>query len=298
MKFVIPLPENQEEITIRELLENEWLIPRKVRHFLRTRKNVLCNDQAIMFHESVKAGDQITLIFEATDYALPTILPGNRQNLSILYEDEHFIILNKPYGIKTHPNQPDETDTLLNDLADYLVEKKQLPYVVHRLDKETSGAILFAKNPVVLPILGRMLEHKDIQRIYEAEVRGHFKTQAPFTISKKIGRHRHDRRMRTIDEKNGQTAITHVTPFKETSTTNWVTCQLDTGRTHQIRVHLESIGHPIIGDPLYEKRPTKNVSRLQLHAKELSLVHPFTKEQIRVLATPYLSNQNGESAGK
>lgn len=298
MKFSITLPKTQQPTDIRNLLEQDWLIPRKVRHFLRTRKNILCNGQPILFHEKVQAGDQITLIFEDSDYLLPTIQLGDKTQCHVLFEDEHLIILNKAVGVKTHPNQPDETDTLLNDVAAYLQEKGQIPYVVHRLDKETSGAILFAKNPMVLPILGRILEQKGIQRRYEAEVTGHFASTEPFTINKKIGRHRQDRRKRVVDEQHGQRAITQVTPFKENSKTTWVTCQLETGRTHQIRVHLEAIGHPIIGDPLYEKRPTRSVSRLQLHAKELSLVHPFTKETIRVEAQPLLSNQKEDDSGK
>lgn len=298
MKFSITLPKTQQPTDIRNLLEQDWLIPRKVRHFLRTRKNVLCNGQPILFHEKVQAGDLITLIFEESDYPLPTLQFGNKANCHILFEDEHLIILNKKVGVKTHPNQPDETNTLFNDVAAYLKEKNQIPYVVHRLDKETSGAILFAKNSVILPILGRILEQKGIQRLYEAEVAGHFASTEPFTIDKKIGRHRQDRRKRVVDEQQGQKAVTHVTPFKEAAKTTWVTCQLETGRTHQIRVHLEAIGHPIIGDPLYEKKLTRKVSRLQLHAKELSLVHPFTKETICVEAQPLLSNQNDDFSGK
>lgn len=288
MRFNFILPKETKQQTIKELLENEWLIPRKVKHFLRTRKNIFLNDQPVMFHETVTAQDKITLIFEDDDYATPHILLGNKQNIVSLFEDEHLIIVNKPAGIKTHPNQPNETDTLLNDLAAYLSPKNQSPYVVHRLDKETSGAILFAKNPVVLPILGRMLEQKDINRLYEAQIEGRL-PKKELTISKAIGRDRHDRRKRIVDEKRGQHAITHVKEFKHNGKNTWVECSLDTGRTHQIRVHLDSIGKPIIGDPLYHPRGIHN-KRLMLHAKELELIHPFTKEKITVKAKPFLSD--------
>lgn len=280
MELTISLPENQPDTTIRTLLEDEWLIPRKVRHFLRTRKNVRLNQQPVMFHDIARAKDVITLYFEDDDYPKPIISLGQADKVSILFEDEHIIIVDKPAGVKTHPNQPNETDTLFNHVAAYLVTQNQVPYVVHRLDKETSGAIVFAKNPIVLPILGRMLEKKEITRLYEAEIDGQL-TSPSLTINKKIGRDRHDRRKRIVDSRNGQHAITHVTVNQTMSRTSWVTCQLETGRTHQIRVHLAAIGHPIMGDPLYHPRPNAR-KRLQLHAKQLSLQHPFTKKLIDV----------------
>ncbi|UUV98270.1 RluA family pseudouridine synthase [Vagococcus luciliae] len=285
MQLSITLPPSTTQTTVRELLETEWLIPRKVRHFLRTRKNVLKNNSTVMFHETVESGDKITLIFEEDDYTIPHIIPGNAKAINVLWEDDHLIIVNKPYGQKTHPNQPQETESLLNDLAAYLKPKNQIPYVVHRLDKETSGAIVFAKNPVILPVLGRLLEQKEINRHYEAEVSGLIKNKH-FTINQPIGRHRHDRRKRVIDSKKGDKAITHVTVIEQLNNSTRIECQLDTGRTHQIRVHLESIHHPIIGDPLYN--PTSHAKRLQLHAKSLQLIHPFTKEEINVQATPFL----------
>ena len=273
-------------MTVKELLENEWLVPRKVRHFLRTRKNVKINGETAAFHFPVQAGDCVTLTFEETDYVCPTIHLGEATRVKVLYEDEHLMIVNKPYGIKTHPNQPQETDTLLNHVAAYLAEKNQVPYVVHRLDKETSGAIVFAKNPFVLPILGRLLETKQIYRQYQAIVAGHF-NQKEQTINQPIGRDRHDRRKRRIDPQKGESAITHVQVVKALSNNQTaVTCVLETGRTHQIRVHLASEGHPIIGDPLYN--PKSQAARLMLHASQLHLLHPFTKKQIVVTAAPGL----------
>lgn len=283
MEYSITLPTFQKTITLRELLETQWLVPRKVRHFLRTRKNVWCNHQPIKFHEMVHANDMITLRIEEDDYNYQTVKAGSKENIEVLYEDEHLIVVNKASGVKTHPNQPDETATLLNDLSAYLGKKNERPYVVHRLDKETSGAILFAKSPLVLPILGRLLEEKKIYRNYQAIVWG--KLTQDCTIDKRIGRDRHDKRKRIISERQGKTAITYVKVHQVYKQTSEVYCSLATGRTHQIRVHLASIGHPVVGDPLYQSKKGKC---LALHAYKIKFLHPFTREQIEVIAKPGL----------
>ena len=283
MEITITLPDTQPTTTIRELLEQEWLVPRKVRHFLRIRKNVWINQEPALFHFEVHAGDHITLRFEETDYQYQEVQLGKASFVQPLYEDDHLLIVNKPAGMKTHPNEPTENDTLLNHLAAYLKKKEQRPYVVHRLDKETSGAILFAKNPFVLPILGRMLEQKKIYRRYQALVWGTIKED--LILKDKIGRDRHDRRKRVVDPHKGQTALTHVSVDQVVNGQTQVYCVLETGRTHQIRIHLSHIGHPIVGDPLYQTRPA---NRLMLHALELHMSHPFTQETIVAKALPGL----------
>ncbi|EOZ5810280.1 RluA family pseudouridine synthase [Enterococcus hirae] len=283
MEITITLPDTQPTTTIRELLEQEWLVPRKVRHFLRIRKNVWINQEPALFHFEVHAGDHITLRFEETDYQYQEVQLGKSSFVQPLYEDDHLLIVNKPAGMKTHPNEPTENDTLLNHLAAYLKKKEQRPYVVHRLDKETSGAILFAKNPFVLPILGRMLEQKKIYRRYQALVWGTIKED--LILKDKIGRDRHDRRKRVVDPHKGQTALTHVSVDQVVNGQTQVYCVLETGRTHQIRVHLSHIGHPIVGDPLYQTRPA---NRFMLHALELHMSHPFTQETIVAKALPGL----------
>jgi len=280
MQYAIQLPIDFTPCTIREVLEEQWLVPRKVRHFLRVRKNVLLNGEVAMFHQVVQPLDTLTLIIEEEDYQYQKVQLGQAQNVTVLYEDEHMIVVDKKVGIKTHPNQPNENGTLQNDVAAYLAQQGEgaFPHVVHRLDKETSGVVLFAKNPFVLPILGRLLEQKEIFRKYQAIVEG--RLDKDLTIRKKIGRHRHDRRKRTIDARNGQEAITHVKVYQANKNQSQIYCILETGRTHQIRVHLASIQHPIIGDPLYNEH--SHAKRLMLHAYQMHLTHPFTKEKLMI----------------
>ena len=278
MEYTIQLPQDFEVTDVQTLLETEWLVPKKVRHFLRMKKNVQVNGEVVVFHHLLAAGDLLTLTFDDADYLSPKIIANHQLELEVLYEDQHLIIVNKPVGMKTHPNQPEEDGTLLNYLAGYLEKEQVSPFVVHRLDQETSGVILFAKNQFILPIISRMLENREVKRSYQAIASGAIR-EKELTIAKSIGRDRHDSRKQVIDERRGKTAVTHVTVNRYSPRESWLTCALETGRTHQIRVHLESIGHPIVGDPLYHPQPSK-AKRLMLHASQLSLIHPLTKELI------------------
>lgn len=276
MKFQIPIPQTFPTMTVKELLEDYFLIPRKIRHFLRIKKHVLINDQLINWQSPVQAGDRLTLIFDEEDYHEKSIPLGNPELVEVLYQDQHLVIVNKPEGMKTHGNEPSEL-ALLNHVS---AAVGQTCYVVHRLDKETSGAVLFAKNPFILPILNRLLEDKQIQREYWALIQG--KLPSKHVVYKdKIGRDRHDRRKRLVDKKNGQYAETQLTQLKNFGRYSLIKCQLKTGRTHQIRVHLSHHGHPIVGDPLYN---SKKADRLMLHAHRLTLTHPLTLENISIEA--------------
>lgn len=276
MTFTVTIQNPYPDTTVKELLEEHFLVPRKIRHFLRVKKQVLINGYSINWQSPVLLGDTITLSFDEEDYPTKAIPFGDAKLVDCLYEDEHLIIVNKPKSMKTHGNAPNEI-ALLNHVSAYVGKSS---YVVHRLDMETSGAILFAKNPFILPILNRLLESKAIRRQYWALIEGRL-PKHHITYRNSIGRHRHDRRKRTVDPKNGQQAITHITLLKTFKQTSLVNCQLDTGRTHQIRVHLSHNGYPIIGDPLYHPNPT---GRLMLHAHKLSFTHPLTLENITVKA--------------
>ena len=274
MKFTFTLPDSRPQMTVKQLLEEQLLIPRKIRHFLRIKKHILINQREVRWNEGVKPGDICQLTFDKEDYPEKEIPWGNPNLVQEVYQDQHLIIVNKPEGMKTHGNQPNEI-ALLNHVSAYV---GQTCYVVHRLDMETSGLVLFAKNPFILPILNRLLEKKEISREYWAQVDGHINSKK-LVFKDKIGRDRHDRRKRIVDTKNGQYAETHVNRLKQfPNKTSLVRCKLKTGRTHQIRVHLSHHNFPILGDPLYNSK--SKTSRLMLHAFRLSFTHPLTLEKL------------------
>ena len=274
MKFTFTLPDSLPQMTVKQLLEEQLLIPRKIRHFLRIKKHILINQREVRWNEMVNPRDICQLTFDKEDYPEKEIPWGNPNLVQEVYQDQHLVIVNKSEGMKTHGNQPNEI-ALLNHVSAYV---GQTCYVVHRLDMETSGLVLFAKNPFILPILNRLLEKKEISREYWALVDGNISNKE-LVFRDKIGRDRHDRRKRIVDTKNGQYAETHVSRLKQfPNKTSLVRCKLKTGRTHQIRVHLSHHNFPILGDPLYNSK--SKTSRLMLHAFRLSFTHPLTSEKL------------------
>ncbi|PFG80412.1 RNA pseudouridine synthase [Lactococcus lactis] len=285
MEYNFILPENFIEQPVSDLLEKTWFIPRKQRHFLRMKKHCLVNNKIINENQLVHAGDKITLIFDNEDFSNLSLKFGSANLADILYEDEHLIVVNKPGGMKTHGNTADEL-ALQNHVAAAI---NQEVFVVHRLDQATSGAVLFAKNQFVLPILGKMFEENKIHREYLALVKGHF-PENQFTIDRAIGQNRHDKNKRILSAK-GQKAVTHVEIIKKFTDKTLVKCTLDTGRTHQIRVHLSSLNHPIIGDALYGQ---KSQERMMLHAGKIIIPHPFENKILEssAISTSFLDILN------
>ena len=285
MEYNFILPENFIEQPVSDLLEKTWFIPRKQRHFLRMKKHCLVNNKIINENQLVHAGDKITLIFDNEDFSNLSLKFGSANLADILYEDEHLIVVNKPEGMKTHGNTADEL-ALQNHVAAAI---NQDVFVVHRLDQATSGAVLFAKNQFVLPILGKMFEENKIHREYLALVKGHF-PENQFTIDRAIGQNRHDKNKRILSAKNKK-AVTHVEIIKKFTDKTLVKCTLDTGRTHQIRVHLSSLNHPIIGDALYGQ---KSQERMMLHAGKIIIPHPFENKILEssAISTSFLDILN------
>lgn len=209
--------------------------------------------------------------------------------LDILYEDEDLIFLNKPKDMVVHPCAGRYSGTLVNGLLYHC--KDQLsgingvlrPGIVHRIDKDTTGVLVICKNDKAHRSVADQLKVHSITRKYRAIVHGILKEDG--TVDAPIGRSPKDRKKMAINEKNGKQAITHVKVLERLKNATYIECRLETGRTHQIRVHLSSIGHPLLGDELYGD--TKNKYRLQgqtLHAYLLGFCHPSTNEYIETIA--------------
>lgn len=275
-KYNLLVPNEYDNKSIREYLSQYLLIPKHLIFKLRTEKRVLVNKKYLPMNFSIKSNDEISLTFFEYDFSEQIILPNSDVKIDILYEDNDLIVVNKPRGLKTHHNQPKEYTTLINYVANYL--KPNQPYMVHRLDQETSGAIIFAKNPVVVPILVEMIKQKTINRNYKAWIKGHLKKTSG-TIKESIGFDPSDQRKRQIKGINSKIAITHYQLIKSSQKNDLVQINLNTGRTHQIRVHFEYLGHPLLGDPLYNKE-TKSTDKMLLHSSSISLLTPFYHKKI------------------
>ncbi|EUJ33618.1 ribosomal large subunit pseudouridine synthase D [Listeria floridensis FSL S10-1187] len=269
-----------QHLTLTELFRDTFHLGKKRRHELKMSEELTLDGKSQPnWDEKLSAGMRLEVPFQDENIAL-----AEKGPLDIVYEDAFILVLNKSAGVKTHPNKPNETGTLANSAAFYLKnDPNSSPYAVHRLDQETSGLVLFAKNPLSLAAFSWLLENRDIHRRYVALAGGRIKQ--PLTINKPIGTDRHHPNKQRVSE-GGKSAITHVTPLKwhQNENTSLVELTLETGRTHQIRVHLSSIGHPIVGDRLYGG--ISRAKRTLLHAKELELFHPFFDKKMHFHVEP------------
>ncbi|MCL5458144.1 RluA family pseudouridine synthase [Loigolactobacillus coryniformis] len=265
---------------LKQYLRGDLLIPKTIYHELRIHHAVTLNGHYQSVHTTVATGDDVQFTFYASDFSTPEpqYQGGDASQVHVLYENSDLLVVDKPIGTKTHPNRPDEQDSLMNHVTAYLGSPA---YVVHRLDRDTSGAIVIAKNPVVLPILNRLISSKRITRQYRAWVHGHL--PASGTISLPIGRDPLDKRKRQVDGPGAVAAITHYRVLQQTATKSLLAIQLETGRTHQIRVHFSYLGHPLVGDVLYDPQAS-HYSRLFLHSAKMRLLLPFSFAPIEVTA--------------
>ncbi len=274
-QFELVIPDNWKNVTIETILRKYWEAPKKLIHTMRMEKDIRVNGELIPWTDLLSAGDLLQLhLFKEVEYDVsPTY-----GEIEVLFEDEHLIVVNKPAGIDTHPNHPGETDTLANLVAFHHQSQGESCRVlhIHRLDHDTSGAIIFAKHPLSKAILDRLLAERKIKRTYHALVHGRL-NQKKGTISEPIGRDRHHNTRRRVSP-TGQDAVTHYKVMENRNPYTLVEVQLDTGRTHQIRVHMSHLGHPLAGDTLYGGRPV--FKRQALHAARISFPHPLTDEKI------------------
>ena len=210
--------------------------------------------------------------------------------LDILYEDDYLLVVNKPKGMVVHPAAGHTEGTLVNAVMAHCGDRLSgingvlRPGIVHRIDKDTTGALLICKEDSVHRDLAEQLKEHSIKRRYRAIVAGNLKDDEG-TVEGPIGRHPTDRKKMAINSKNGKPAVTHYKVLERFGQYTYIECRLETGRTHQIRVHMTSIGHPLLGDTVYGS--SKNPFHLQgqtLHAMVLGFVHPVTGEYMEFTA--------------
>ncbi len=281
----ITVPEKWSGTTIEELLRHQYQVPKKMMHTWRMNKDVFVNNQSVPWNTSIHKNDKLLLPIFKEEKAIE----ATYMEIEVLYEDDHLLIVNKPANVDTHPSHPNQHDTLLNAVSYHLLmqgEACDLQHI-HRLDKDTTGAIVFAKNAFTAAILNRMLEERQIKRTYKALVHGKM-PQKKGKIIANIGRDRHHATRRRVSP-NGQYAVTNYEviqsfPKRQLSL---IQCQLETGRTHQIRVHLSHIGHPLAGDLLYGGEPI--CPRQALHAYKITFTHPITEERLEIEA-PFIDH--------
>lgn len=249
-------------------------------------KRVTINDKV------VKASDKLPLATVLTveiDEILPQDLVPEEMALDIRYEDDYLLVLNKPQGMVVHPGAGNRHGTLVSALmhryGSGLSDEGGIerPGIVHRIDKDTSGLLMVVKNNQVHRLVSESLKNHEIVRVYQALVHGHIQDQTG-TIIAPIGRDKNNRQKQAV-RSDGREAITHFELIEQLRACSWVKLELETGRTHQIRVHMNYIGHPVVGDSLYAgKREKFGLVGQALHASELRFTHPVTGEAITVQA--------------
>ena len=266
---------------------NEELSRSYIQKLLKEQK-ITVNGSAVKANYKVQEGDEISVA--VPDIKEPDILPEDIP-LDILYEDDDVLIVNKPKGMVVHPSAGHTSGTLVNAIMFHCKDNLSgingvlRPGIVHRIDKDTTGALLVCKNDNAHRNLAEQLKEHSIRRRYRAIVAGVLKEDEG-TIEGPIGRHPIDRKKMAVNEKNGKPAITHYKVLERFGNYTYMQFQLETGRTHQIRVHMASIGHPLLGDTLYSsgRSPFKHLQGQTLHAKTIGFVHPKSGEYMEFSA--------------
>lgn len=261
------------------IAENVADLTRSQVQSLIKKGQILVNDAPTTNRYQVKPNDQV--IIKLPDPVAIDVQP-EKMDLDIVYEDDDVIVVNKPQGMVVHPAPGHDHGTLVNGLLAHTplatINGELRPGIVHRIDKDTSGLLIVAKNDQALVSLSKQLKDKTNQRKYWAIVHGNIKEDTG-TINAPIGRSKKDRKKMAINEE-GRPAVTHFKVLERFGEYTLIECQLETGRTHQIRVHLKYIGHPVAGDPLYGPRKTLKGNGQFLHAKLLGFKHPRTGEEM------------------
>ena len=284
MTHELDVLESQAGIRIDKFLADEF--PELSRSYIQ---KLIKEEQITVNGKQVKANYKVSpndlVVMNEPELKEPDILAEDIP-LDILYEDSDLLIVNKPKGMVVHPSAGHNSGTLVTALMYYCkddlsgINGGMRPGIVHRIDMDTTGSLLVCKNDYTHQYLAEQLIEHSLKRVYHAIVHGVLKEDEG-TIDAPIGRHPIDRKKMSINYKNGKEAVTHYKVIQRFKDYTYIQCQLETGRTHQIRVHMASIKHPLLGDAVYG--PAKRPFKLQgqtLHAKIIGITHPRTNEYI------------------
>ena len=283
MKLCYTIQSTDTYATIKEVLKAYFNVSDRLLIKLKKNNKIYLNNNIINVNATVNIGDIVSFILDFEEDNSNII--GTKMDLEIIYEDDAYIVLNKPAGIPVHPSTEHYTDSLSNGLKYYFesigLKRKIRP--VNRLDKNTSGLVVFAKNEYIQECLVRQMKENQFYKEYIAICEGKFNKESG-VINAPISRKENSIIERCIS-KNGDTAITKYTVLTYNEDYNYsvVKCVLKTGRTHQIRIHMKYIGHPILGDTLYGN-PSKLINRQALHSHIISFNHPINKKNVTYTA--------------
>lgn len=275
------IDENQEHQRLDKAVALFLDVSRKRVKDLLDDNHIFVNGKSAKASYTTMLNDRITI--EIPEDENTEVLPENIP-LDIVYEDSDLIVINKPKGMVVHPAPGHYSGTLVNALLYHCKDLSGIngvnrPGIVHRIDKDTSGLLVVCKNDKAHKAISEQLANKTCHRQYVCIVHHPFSHEYG-TIHAPIGRSEKDRKKMEVTSKNSKDAITHFTVLKNFREYAYVQCQLETGRTHQIRVHMQYIGHPIAGDPTYGYRKTLETNGQLLHANKLEFIHPTSNEKM------------------
>jgi 23S rRNA pseudouridine1911/1915/1917 synthase len=280
IQFTIEEEQDKERIDkVISSLNEEWSRS-QVQQWIKDGL-VTVNGRAIKANYKCSAGDAVVIELPEPE---PLDVEPEEMDLDIYYEDADVIVVNKPRGMVVHPAPGHMRGTLVNGLLAHCKDLSGIngvlrPGIVHRIDKDTSGLLMVAKNDFAHESLVNQLVNKTVTRKYKAIVHGVIPHDYG-TIDAPIGRDKHDRQSMTVTEENGKEAVTHFRVLERFDKFTFIECQLETGRTHQIRVHMKYIGYPLAGDPKYGPKKTLPIDGQALHAGILGFTHPRTGEYL------------------
>ena len=276
------IDEAGDGLRIEQYLRRKGYSGQNLAEIKRMPKSVLVNGEHYYMKQKLNTGDHLSIHICETKCSEK--IPPVQIPLDIVYEDEDIIVINKPAGMPIHPSLNNYTNSMANALAWYYQEQGK-PFIFrccNRLDRDTSGLTVVAKHLVSGNILSDMVRRRDIHREYLAIVRGHVSPEAG-TINAPLARKPGTIIERTVDWEQGETAITHYRLIEERNGHSLVSLRLETGRTHQIRIHMKYLGYPLIGDYLYNP-DMEYIGRQALHSHRLSFTHPITGEPMEFTA--------------